>query len=126
MLNEDLNSKITEMNTKYETEKKERALIENKFELTNKELELNQQKTERNILVISIIVLLLLSYLFYSRYLFKQKMIFNKAIMKQQDLRSKAIVEAEENERKRIARELHDGLGQQLSAVKLNMSSVSS
>ena len=47
-------------------------------------------------------------------------------MLKQQELRSKAIIDAEENERKRIARELHDGLGQQLSAVKLNMSSLDS
>lgn len=43
-------------------------------------------------------------------------------IIRQQELRNKAIIEAEEKERIRIARDLHDGVGQQLSAVKMNLS----
>ncbi|RYE04928.1 MAG: sensor histidine kinase, partial [Sphingobacteriales bacterium] len=34
---------------------------------------------------------------------------------------TKAVLDAEENERKRIASDLHDGVGQLFSAVKLNM-----
>jgi DNA-binding response OmpR family regulator len=39
----------------------------------------------------------------------------------EQRIRSLAIIEAQENERRRISRELHDGLGQLLSAAKLNI-----
>lgn len=42
--------------------------------------------------------------------------------MKQQDLATKAIINAEENERKRIAADLHDGVGQIMSAAKMNLS----
>lgn len=45
---------------------------------------------------------------------------------RQQSLRLKAVWEAEEKERQRIARELHDGVGQQLSAAKLNLSGIKS
>lgn len=38
--------------------------------------------------------------------------------------RFKAVIEATENERKRIAQDLHDGLGQLLSTAKLNISSL--
>ncbi|HEY3252123.1 MAG TPA: response regulator [Ignavibacteria bacterium] len=38
----------------------------------------------------------------------------------EQRIRSLSVVEAQENERRRISRELHDGLGQLLSAAKLN------
>ncbi len=119
VFNEQKNKQITEMQTKYETEKKD-------LEISKSKLVIEEQKTQRNILIISIIILIAISYFVYSRYRFKQRIAFNEAMLKQQELRSKAIIDAEENERKRIARELHDGLGQQLSAVKLNMSSLDS
>ena len=42
----------------------------------------------------------------------------------EQRIRSLSIIEAQENERRRISRELHDGLGQLLSAAKLNFGMV--
>ena len=45
-------------------------------------------------------------------------------VMKQQDLATKAVINAEENERKRIAAELHDGVGQMMSAAKMNLSAI--
>ena len=45
-------------------------------------------------------------------------------IIKQQDLSMKAVIEAEEKERQRIAADLHDGIGQLLSAAKMNLSAV--
>lgn len=41
--------------------------------------------------------------------------------MKAQKARAAAILETQEEERRRMARELHDGLGQMLAAVKLNL-----
>ncbi|RYD93022.1 MAG: sensor histidine kinase, partial [Sphingobacteriales bacterium] len=41
--------------------------------------------------------------------------------IEQQHIITKAVLDAEENERKRIASDLHDGVGQLFSAVKLNM-----
>lgn len=42
--------------------------------------------------------------------------------MKQQELSARAVIEAEEDERQRIARDLHDGVGQMMSAAKMNLS----
>ena len=44
--------------------------------------------------------------------------------MRQQVLRSAQIVEAQEEERKRIARDIHDGIGQMLTALKFNLDSL--
>jgi len=46
--------------------------------------------------------------------------------MKQQELATKAVMEAEENERRRIATELHDGVGQLMSAARMNLSAFES
>jgi signal transduction histidine kinase len=48
------------------------------------------------------------------------------ALILQQELAAKAVIEAEENERQRIARDLHDGIGQMMSAAKMNLSAFES
>lgn len=44
--------------------------------------------------------------------------------IKQQKLRSVQVVEAQEEERKRIAKDMHDGIGQMLTALKFNLESI--
>lgn len=46
--------------------------------------------------------------------------------MKQQEQSAKAVLEAEEEERQRIAKDLHDGVGQMMSAAKMNLSALES
>lgn len=108
---------IAELNTKYESEKKERKIQEQQYEIRNR---------NTYIAVISALLLLLalLGYSAYRRYKLKQQARLQSEILKQQELASKAIIEAEENERKRIAGDLHDGVGQLMSAVKLNLASI--
>ncbi len=110
----DVAAQFAEMQTKYETEKKD-------LELSKKDLELSKKKIQTWILIGSIIALLIIGYLVYNRYRLKKKQELAEELIKQRELRTKAIIEAEEKERVRIARELHDGVGQQISAVKLNM-----
>ncbi len=47
-----------------------------------------------------------------------------EAQIKEQKARSLLIIEAQENERKRIARDLHDGVGQSLTALKFQVQSI--
>ncbi|MEM1328123.1 MAG: ATP-binding protein [Bacteroidota bacterium] len=44
--------------------------------------------------------------------------------IRQQKLRSSQVVEAQEEERKRIARDMHDGIGQMLTALRFNLQSI--
>ena len=69
-------------------------------------------------------LLILLLYSYYRRYKLKREKQLQVEILAQQELATKAILEAEENERKRIASDLHDGVGQIMSAAKMNLSAM--
>jgi signal transduction histidine kinase len=117
VLNSDVTHQITEMGTKYETEKKEQENLLLKKDNKIKSLTLW-------FLAIGLFLATLTFYLIYNRNKLKQNALLQAERLKQQELRSKAVLEAEETERQRIAKDLHDGIGQMLSAVKLNLSSV--
>jgi signal transduction histidine kinase len=110
---------LAEMQTKYETEKKERQIQQQRFHIIRQKF-----------LIGGVIGLLLLGgflgYSQYKRYKFKQEAKMKTALMKQQDLATKAVLEAEEKERQRIAKDLHDSIGQMMSAAKMNLSAFES
>jgi len=110
---------LAEMQTKYETEKKEHQIQEQKFHITR-----------QNFLIGGALGLLVLGSLLglsqYKRYKFKQEARMKTALMKQQQLATRAVIEAEENERQRIAKDLHDSIGQMMSAAKMNLSAFES
>ena len=106
---------IQELNTRYETEKKE--------------LKIREQQDKiglQNILMIAAIILVLLgsllAYAQYRKYQWRQEAKTQAQILRQQDLAAKAVMEAEEAERRRIATDLHDGVGQTMSAAMMNLS----
>ncbi len=117
-------SKLAEMQTLYETEKKEAENNELKTQNLEKEVAIKSRNSYLVILSALVAVVVLLSLLFYNRYKSKQEKILAHEVLKQQDQRTRAVIEAEEKERARIARELHDSVGQQLSAVKINLSAL--
>jgi two-component system, NarL family, sensor kinase len=114
---------------------RDRQLESNKLESKSKSQQLQILNTayklqklqlkERNIIIAVVLSLLILAVLFglllYNRYKLKQQQKQNFA----QQQAASAVMSAETNERNRIANELHDGLGQLFSAVKLNLSGIS-
>ena len=125
LYNENKHNQITDLETKYQTEKKDLEISEQAFKIENAELEISKRKSQFQLMVISVSAILLLIYLFYHRNKLKQKALLDAELLHQQELRNKVIIEAEEKERIRIAKDLHDGVGQQLSAVKMHLSVLS-
>lgn len=121
-----LNEEIAQLQTNFDFEKKNLLIANQKDEITIKE----EQNQLKNTIILSIVLVSTLlgiaGILYYQRKRLKQNEILNQERIRQQELRSKAILQAEENERTRIARELHDGIGQQLSAAKLNLDALGS
>lgn len=116
--NRDTEAKLNELNIQYETEKKENLLKIQAYELSKRNTYLF---VALGLLVLSVLI----AYLLMANMRFKQSVKLQKEILKQQDLATKGIIEAEERERKRIASDLHDGIGQMFSAVRMNLSSIS-
>lgn len=122
LLNEELNSKqLKEIQTKYETENKEKLLKIKDLKIAKQDLKLANNKTIIYTLILLFLGSAFVFYIAYSRYKTKQKNKFHQQLIIEQETKAKAVLEAEENERQRIGKELHDGIGQMLSAVKLNI-----
>ncbi len=115
---------ITELQTKYETEKKQQQISILNKENTIQKLQLSQRDFFILAISATFILALFITYLIYNRYKLKQDARLQEEVILQQDLATKAVLQAEETERKRISGELHDGLGQMFSAVKMNLSAL--
>lgn len=124
IFNQQLSKSIAEMQTKYETDKKDQEISLLTKEKEIQSLIIGQQKNQRNILIGGIILMVIVAYLLFSSYQLRQKELLTKEKLKQEQIRLNAQIMAQENERKRIAEELHDGIGQMLSAVKLNIAAI--
>lgn len=123
---DELGQNFADLDRKYKTLEKEKTIQQQEFDIKQKEFSI----TRRNYWIAGISGLLvlgsLLAYSFYRRKQLQQKAALQATIMKQQDLATKAVMEAEEQERQRIARDLHDGIGQMMSAAKMNLSAFES
>jgi two-component system NarL family sensor kinase len=115
---------INELQTRYETEQKEQQINLMGKENTIKQLSINHKNIIIGVVTSSFLIALILGFLFYNRYKLKQEAKLGEEILNQQCLASKAVLAAEELERKRIAADLHDGIGQMFSAVKMNLSGI--
>jgi len=108
---------IEELNTRYETEKKDQRL---KLQAAGLQ--------KRNLILLGVITFALLMFAtgfnFYKKRQAENKLQLATVIMEKEKAATRAVIEAEENERKRIAAELHDGIGQMMSAAKMNLSVV--
>ena len=101
IINEETSKQISELQTKYETVKKEK-------ELSKKELVIQKRNYQIAGIVSGMILLSIVVFLLY-----------NRQQIKQRQAREKAILAAEYNERLRIAKDVHDDLGSGLSKISL-------
>jgi signal transduction histidine kinase len=129
ILNAENQKVFSEIQTKYETEKKENEILE--LEAKNLEVD-NKRIRNQNLLFTTLGLLILTFFLIYvllknskrKRILVQQKLkIKNQELaerLKTQELNGiDAIIDAQEEERTRIANDLHDNLGSRIATLKL-------
>lgn len=113
---------ISEPLAKYETKEKKQQLALQKAQLGVQELKIGQNRLL--IIGLVLIALLLIVVMLLVRQLSKKKeqLLFQKAQLKLREAELNAVINAQEKERHRFARELHNGFGQLISVLKLNLS----
>jgi signal transduction histidine kinase len=119
---------VNELQTQYETEKREKLLAEERAENAEKDREIERQRTTNFMLYGGIAVIILFGGALTSRQRQKQKARLSEAkavhqqeLVKERERGLEAVFIGIEDERQRIAKDLHDGVGQQLSGIKLSL-----
>jgi len=113
-INEFNSKSINELETKYRVKE-----IEQEKELA-KTLAVNEKQKNELYLVVIVSVILLSIIIILAIYLYNKRK-KAESETRNQKLKTQAIIEAEEKERARTAKDLHDGIVQDLTVLKLNM-----
>jgi two-component system, NarL family, sensor kinase len=119
-LNEGVLKSTAELEKKYETEKKDGQIKLQKAELERKNI-LNY------ILIGSAVTILIISLLSFRNYKQKQKLQqqrINELETEKKLAATEAVLKGEEQERTRLAKDLHDGLGGMLSGIKYSLNTM--
>jgi signal transduction histidine kinase len=103
---------VNELEVKFRTAEKDKKIIEKQLLIEKQKRDLDHKNLQMSrVMIIAIIIVVVCIALYFS---LKAK---NKIVA------MKAQMEGEENERSRIARDLHDGIGGQLAVIKMILSS---
>lgn len=118
LFNERKAQQVAELETKYQTEKKER------------EIESKTQQIERNNILLAssgglIILLITIGLQGRSRLKWKNRQLQEEQTRLIREAEINAVISSQEKERNRFARDLHDGFGQLISTLNMNLNSLS-
>ncbi len=114
---------IKEVQTQFDTEKKERQLAESKVILAEEQLKVRQRTTWAIVLVAAILLLVVIGVNIYHRQKLKEQKLTEESHLR--DELARAEVEARiQEERVRISRDLHDHIGSQLTIISSSVDSL--
>ena len=127
LINENSLKNLNELQIQYETEKKDKEIAEQELQLEQRETELQKKQTQYSIMTGIALILFISSLMGWFLYQQRQKR-KNQEILtlkrEQQVKTLESLMQGEEQERLRIARELHDGVNGDLSAIKFKLTAM--
>ncbi len=119
--NAETKKSINDLLIQYETEKKEKELVEKNLQIAKDEVKLNK-RNQWIIGLSALLMFLILSYVIYNKY---QKQKLYKLKKQQETNLLLALIKGEEEERKRLSSELHDGVASSISGIKIQLEHLS-
>lgn len=122
--NEVAAKQMAEMRSRFDALQKDREIDHLRSENLLNELKIRQQRADRIALITFFGFGIIIAFMLVRRYHIKRDQKHNLELIKQRDEHLAALVEVQENERKELAKELHDGVGQLLSGLKLGLSAL--
>lgn len=120
LVNTEVLAATTELEAKYESEKRN-------IQIRLQQTELKQKNTMNYILLGALASILIVSLLIYRNYIHKQKLQqqrISELETEKQLSATEAVLKGEEQERTRLAKDLHDGLGGMLSGIKYSFNTM--
>ncbi|MBL0045509.1 MAG: sensor histidine kinase [Flavobacteriales bacterium] len=115
---------LEEMQVKYETARTEKELLEERAHVEQQSREIAQQRLRILALGGGSLLLILLGGLVILIVRSRHKAQLNEQVIAERDRGLKAVIDSTEAERRRLAGELHDGVGQQLAGLRFQLEDV--
>jgi len=119
-LNKQVLRSTAELQEKYESEKRNDII-------SLQQLQLRQKQLFNYVLIVATVIILLIGFLLYRNYKHTQKLQrerISELETEKQLMATEAVLKGEEQERTRIAKDLHDGLGGLLSGIKYSLNNM--
>lgn len=124
MFNTERIAAVNELKTKYETEKKEQQIIVQQAQLAEQATQLRLNLIMIVALTVVVILVVVVALLNRSRSKKQQALLLQEAQLQLKEAQIESAIASQEQERKRFARDLHDGFGQFISVLNLNLKSL--
>ncbi|MEP1034338.1 tetratricopeptide repeat protein [Ekhidna sp.] len=121
LFEENKTKQIFELQTQYETEKKEQQIVLQELKLAEQTADLQRNRILLIASILAIVFIVVLTLLQRSRIRKKQQLKLQQAQLHARETEINATISSQEKERARYARDLHDGFGQMISILNMNL-----
>ncbi len=115
---------VAALQVRYETDKKEQTIALQDAELARKETRIQRDVVVIAALVVTLALIVIIVLLLRGREARKRDVARKEHEISLREALIKASIESQENERKRFARDLHDGMGQWISSLRLSLEEI--